>query len=607
MIDSRMVKFLSAIGVTIVCGVTFAGDVETPEQVNQFIGEADERVGAAGQLQTRANWIFTNFITHDTQQMLITAKTNYSTLAGQVSREAFDAMSVPGLSLETRRNLELIRHNLVLPPPTSAAQTGELVALAVELRNIYSTGKYCEEPGQCSVLRDMSLRMTTSRDPEELLALWQGWRAISPPMRPLYTRQVALANSGARELGYADLGDYWRSRFDMSSAEFAADTERYWQQAKPLYDALQCHVAGQLEDFYGEEHMPDDGTIPAHLLGNMWAQGWSNIEDVVMGEKYQPPYDLTAILAQRDMDEVDMVKLAEGFFISLGMEPLPETFWERSLFTRPKDREVVCHASAWSVDGADDLRIKMCMQRTGEDLGVVHHELGHNYYQRAYKNQPYYHRGSANPGFHEAVGDTMSLSVTPDYLVKIGLVDNLPATTEELEIAYLMKVALDKVAFLPFALVMDRWRWQVFSGEVTPDNYNAAWWQLRKQYQGVSSPVPRTEEDFDPGAKYHIAANVSYTRYFLAHLLQFQFHQKMCELAEYDGPLHRCSAYGSKAAGSALGTLLSAGRSAPWQDTLEAFTGSRDIDAAAMLDYFAPLHRWLDKQNEGRQCGWRSL
>jgi peptidyl-dipeptidase A len=576
----------------------------TENEVRAFIDRAGEELGALNVKYERASWVFENFINHDTQIIMIDAKKAYTLKGMALAREANRYMAEPGLSAKTRRDLELIRHQVTLPAPKDEALTAELVSISAELANLYSTGKYCNDKGECQVLRDMSLTMASSRDADELLDLWQGCRQVSPPMRNLYTRQTELANVGAQDLGYRDLGDYWRSRFDMSSEAFSNDMERYWQEAKPLYEALQCHVRYRLEDTYGADVMPDDGTIPAHLLGNMWAQGWSNIEDVVMGETAKAPYNLTAILEQRKMDEVAMVKMAEGFFTSLGLAPLPDTFWERSLFSRPEDREVVCHASAWDVDAKDDLRIKMCIQRTGEEVRVVHHELGHNYYQRAYKNQPYFYRESANYGFHEAVGDAIALSVTPEYLLRIGLLSALPESSPDSQVAELMKIALDKVAFLPFGLIMDKWRWQVFSGEVGPQNYNAAWWDLREQYQGVSAPLARSEVDFDPGAKYHIPANVSYSRYFLAHLLQFQFHRRMCELAGFEGPLHACSAYGSEAAGEALDAMLTAGRSVPWQDTLEQFTGQRDVDVSAMLDFFAPLSQWLEQQNQGRQCGW---
>jgi len=315
-----------------------------------------------------------------------------------------------------------------------------------------------------------------------------------------------------------------------------------------------------------------------------------------------PGFDLTERLKAENVDPVGMVRYGERFFTSLGFDPLPDTFWERSLFTKPADREVVCHASAWDIDQVDDLRIKMCIQINEEDFSTIHHELGHNFYQRAYNAQPPLYRGSANDGFHEGIGDTVALSVTPEYLVEVGLLDRAPDAGADLGL--LMRMALDKIAFLPWGLLVDQWRWKVFSGEVGPDRYNQAWWELREKYQGVAAPAPRGEADFDPGAKYHIPANTPYTRYFLADILQFQFHRGLCDIAGYEGPLHRCSIYGNEEAGRRLASMLEMGRSRPWPEALEVVTGQREMDASVILDYFAPLKAWLDEQNQGRTCGW---
>jgi peptidyl-dipeptidase A len=421
-------------------------------------------------------------------------------------------------------------------------------------------------------------------------------------MRPRYQRFAELANQGARELGFADLGALWRSGYDMPPDAFAAEVERLWQQVRPLYESLHAHVRARLAEHYGAKLVPPDGAIPAHLLGNMWAQSWSNVAALVGPERSDPGYDLSALLKARQVDELELVRYGERFFTSLGFEPLPQTFWERSLFKKPRDREVVCHASAWDVDADQDLRIKMCIEINAEDFVTVHHELGHNFYQRAYRRQPTFFRGSANDGFHEAIGDAVALSVTPDYLVKVGLLDRKPPSGADL--ALLLRMALDKVAFLPFGLLIDQWRWKVFSGEVRPSDYNAAWWELRRRYQGVAPPLPRSEADFDPGAKYHVPANTPYTRYFLAHILQFQFHRALCREAGWQGPIHECSIYGDKRAGEKLRRMLEMGQSRPWPDALEALTGERRMDAGALLDYFAPLRQWLDEQNRGRKVGF---
>jgi peptidyl-dipeptidase A len=471
------------------------------------------------------------------------------------------------------------------------------------MEGTYGKGKWCPEgKDKCLDIEDLTRLMASSRDPKELKEAWLGWHAISPPMRKDFARYVELANKGARELGFSDTGALWRAKYDMPPDAFAQELDRLWEQVRPLYVSLHAYVRNKLREKYGDQVVPAHGPIPAHLLGNMWAQEWENIYPLVAPENADPGYDLTQILKSRGTDVKQMVRYGEHFFTSLGFAPLPATFWERSLLAKPRDREVVCHASAWDVDTVDDLRVKMCIDITGEYFYTVHHELGHNFYQRAYNRQPYLFRDSANDGFHEAIGDTIALSVTPEYLVKIGLLSSAPDASKD--IGLLLRKALEKIAFLPFGLLIDQWRWKVFSGEIPPEKYNEAWWQLRLKYQGIAPPDPRSERDFDPGAKYHVAANVPYTRYFLADILQFQFHRALAREAGCTGPLHRCTIYGNEKAGRKLRAMLELGASRPWQDALQALTGERRMDASAIRDYFAPLQNWLDEQNRGKPAGW---
>jgi peptidyl-dipeptidase A len=470
------------------------------------------------------------------------------------------------------------------------------------MEGMYGKGKYCPGgPETCKDLEQIGKTLGESRDPKQLLDIWTGWHAISRPMRGNFRRYVELANKGAQQLGFKDNGAMWRSKYDMPPDAFAKELDRLWDQVRPLYLSLHAYVRSKLRAKYGDV-VPANGPIPAYLLGNMWAQEWDNIYPLVAPANADPGYDLTALLKKRNTDWKQMVKYGEGFFTSLGFAPLPATFWERSLFLRPRDRDVVCHASAWDIDYVDDIRLKMCIQVTGEDFFTIHHELGHNFYQRAYDKQPPSFRDSANDGFHEAVGDTIALSITPEYLVKLGLLDKAPDTSKD--IGLLLHRALEKIAFLPFGLVIDQWRWKVFSGEIAPDKYNETWWQLRQKYQGIAPPPGRAETDFDPGAKYHVAANVPYMRYFLADILQFQFHRALAQAAGCSGPLNRCSVYGNQEAGARLNAMLEMGAGRPWQDALEKIAGSREMDASAIRDYFAPLQKWLDEQNQGKPVGW---
>jgi peptidyl-dipeptidase A len=573
----------------------------SPADAKAFLDEAETRLLALANESSRASWVQSNFITDDTETLAALA--NERVIAASV-RYAKDAARFSPASLppDLARKIALLKNSLTLAAPSDPRESEELTQIVARLEGSYGKGKYCPKGSdKCLDLEDITKILATSRDPKQIEDVWRGWHTISIPMRKDFARYVELANKGARELGFADTGAMWRSKYDMPPADFGRELDRLWEQVRPLYVSLHAYVRSKLREKYGDA-VPANGPIPAHLLGNMWAQDWSNVYDLVAPKDADPGYDLTAILKQRKTDALQMVRYGEGFFTSLGFEPLPKSFWDRSLFIKPRDREVVCHASAWDVDNVNDLRIKMCIDITDEDFATIHHELGHNFYQRAYNTQPYLFRDSANDGFHEAIGDTIALSITPEYLVELGFIEKAPDASKDMGL--LLHRALEKLAFLPFGLLIDQWRWKVFSGEVTPQNYNAAWWELRRKYQGVAPPSPRGESEFDPGAKYHVPANVPYTRYFLADILQFQFHRALSKISGCSGPLHRCSIYGSKAAGERLAKMLALGQSRPWPDALEELTGQRQMDATAIRDYFAPLQKWLDEQNRGKPVGW---
>lgn len=573
----------------------------TAADAKAFVEQAEAQLAAAGEYANRAQWVRANFITEDTQWLEAKATAAQNQL---VTRLATEAAKFNGVEADpvTTRKLKLLKLYLVSPAPDRPGAADELATLLTGLDSTYSTGKFSYQ-GKTLNLDDAEEIMRESRDPAQLKAVWEGWHSISPPMKADYARFVALSNEGARGLGYKDTGALWRSNYDMEPDAFAAETDRLWTQVEPFYRNLHCYVRARLNDKYGDAVQPRTGPIRADLLGNMWAQEWGNIYDVVAPRGAKSSYDLNQLLVSHGYDPMKMTKTGEAFYSSLGFAPLPQTFWERSLLTRPRDREVVCHASAWDVDDKQDIRVKACLKPTADDFVTIHHELGHNYYQRAYSHQPYLFRNSANDGVHEAVGDFVGLSaVTPTYLKQVGLLDTLPGPEED--IPFLLKTALDKIAFLPFGLLVDRWRWEVFSGEVAPEHYNDAWWALRLKYQGVVPPGPRPADAFDPGAKYHVPGNTPYTRYFLARIYQFQFQRAACRQAGWKGPLHRCSLYGQKAVGEKFDAMLQKGQSQPWPETLNAFTGDKGADASAVAEYFKPLNVWLTKQNKGEKCGW---
>ncbi len=578
---------------------------QSPQTPQAFVTEAEAGYGQALVEQAQADWVYNTYITPDTEALTARAGGKLTELQVANAARAAHFATAKGLDYDTTRKLSRMRTLIVLPAPTRPGAAQEVATITARLQGIYGKG-HGTLNGKPINGSDIEAAMGTSRNPAELQEMWTSWHdTVGTPMAADYAKLVEVTNQGAKDLGYADTGALWRSNYDMTPEAFAALTEKLWAEVKPLYDQLHCYTRTKLNERYGDAVQAKTGPIRADLLGNMWAQEWGNIYDIVA-----PPgagdvgYDVGELLVAKGYDAVKMVKAGEGFYSSLGFAPLPQTFWQRSQFTKPADREVVCHASAWDIDNLDDLRVKMCIRVNGDDFVTIHHELGHNYYQRAYNKQPALYLDGANDGFHEAIGDTVALSITPEYLVQIGLLDRAQVPSADKDIGLLLRQGMDKVAFLPFGLMIDRWRWQAFSGEIKPADYEKAWTDMRLRYQGIVPPSERPADAFDPGAKYHIPAGVPYTRYFLARILQFQFYEAACKQAGWKGPLHRCSFYGNKTVGDRLNAMLSMGASRPWPDALEAFTGSREISGKPMIRYFAPLTRWLQQQNRGKTCGW---
>ncbi len=570
--------------------------------VGAFLHQVESRLLELSREAQRADWVYSTYISPDSESLASRANAR---LIGSTVELAKESTRFPGVrsSPEEKRKLALLRLALPLIAPSDPSESEELTSLVAAMQSAYSKGRHtplgATEPVD---LQALSRILRESRDPATLEDAWTGWYRVGRGIRPAFTRYVELANRGSRELGFADTGAMWRSKYDMPPDAFSSEVERLWEQVRPLYRSLHTYVRKRLRATYGEAVVPAEGPIPAHLLGNMWAQSWNGLYPILAPPGAPSEFDLTNALVGRKTTPEEMVRYAERFFVSIGLDPLPASFWERSMLSRPRDREVVCHASAWDIDFADDIRIKMCIEITAEDFQVIHHELGHNYYQRAYARQPFLFRESAHDGFHEAVGDAVALSITPEYLTRIGLAaadDRFPDAT-----GLLLQRALEKIAFLPFGFAVDRWRWRVFSGEIGPAEYNRTWWETVREYQGITPPGERGEAEFDPGAKYHVPSNVPYMRYFLAHILQFQFHRALVRAAGVAGPLHAASIYGSHEAGARLRTMLELGQSREWPDALEALTGERRMDASGLLEYFEPLRRWLDEQNRGERAGW---
>ena len=586
------------------CAAALLAGAAGAETADEFAARVNRELQEVGIETGRAEWVQRTYITPDTDAIASRAGEREQAVYARLIAEskAFDGQPQ---SADAARTIKLLRISQDAPAPDDPEMRAELAQIETRMVSVYSAGKYCPDgEASCKNFEALAKTMATSRDPAELLETWTGWHAIAKPIRPDYRRFVELVNEGAAGLGFEDLGEMWRAGYDMTPGEFSAEAERLWQQVKPLYVGLHCYARARLQDKYGKDLVPDGKPVPAHLFGNMWAQQWNNIYDLLEPYPGVSQLDVTAELERQGYDAVRMTKSAESFYTSLGFPELPKTFWERSMLTRPRDREVDCYASAWNMDGKGDVRIKQCIGPTEEDLYTTYHELGHIYYALSFMDQPWLYQTSAHDGFHEAIGDTINLSMTEGYLASVGLIPQGAKSGREALINRQMKVAADKLSFLPFGKLVDQWRWGVFSGAIPPEKYNEAWWDLRRKYQGISAPTARSEADFDPGAKYHVPGNTPYTRYFLSFILQFQFHRALCEKAGFKGPLYECSIYGNKDAGRAYQEMLALGRSKPWQDALEKLTGQRRMDASALLEYFQPLRQWLDENNRGRECGW---
>ena len=603
-----MKKYLSIYLLLLIVASCVPGSeqIDRNKEIEDFLNNIEEENKNDGPVIYSASWISSNFITYDSQKVIADYGTRYTLKSLERSREAsaFDDVST---SAENRRMLNILKSSFVMPPPLNKELASELSSITTSLEAMYGSGEHCYEDGSCYDLEAFESIIDNSRDPEELLKAWQGWHEIGKPMKSMYMRMVDIGNQGSKDLGYQGLSDLWFSKYDMPADEFLNETDRVWEEVKPLYDALHCHVRAKLNEHYGDNVVPESGPLPVHLLGNMWGQSWSNIYDLVYTEESQQnSVDVTKIIEEKGLNEIEMVEYAEDFFLSIGFDPLPDTFWERSLFVKPRDRSVVCHASAWNLDPANnDLRIKMCIEKNEEDFVTIHHELGHIFYYQAYNHLPTLFQGGANDGFHEAFGDLLTLSITPDYLTQIDFITEEQASVaKEDPIGLLMKQALDGVVVVPWALMLDKWRSGVFNGEIDETNLNSSWWKLREYYQGIHTSTERSEDYFDPGAKYHIPGNTPYTRYYLARIMQYQFHEALCNEIEFDGLLHECSIYGSEKAGDKIISTMAMGESLPWQDAFENLTGSRKLSGKSILNYYAPLKDWLDEQNKNRTCGW---
>lgn len=480
---------------------------------------------------------------------------------------------------------------------------------------VYNEANICayNDPFRCGLrlYPDISQIMARSRNWDELQYVWTEWRRRSGTrIKDLYQQLVVLNNEAARLNNFTDAAEYWM--FPYESPNLQQDIDEVWEMIRPLYEELHAYVRRKLRDLYGPEKIAAHAPLPAHILGNIWAQSWTNIIDVTLPYPGKNYIDVTQEMQAQGYTPIEMFRIAEEFYLSMNLSAMPPEFWAGSIIADPGDRPLICQASAWDFCNRLDYRIKMCTKVTMKDLITVHHEMAHVQYFLRYSGLPREFRDGANPGFHEAVGEAVALSVaTPRHLQTLGLA-NKYIDEGSADINYLFSLAMEKLVMLPFSIAMDRWRWDVFRGYVTREDYNCHWHRLKEQYSGIKPPVLRSEDDFDPGAKYHVPANIPYIRNFVAGVLQFQLYRALCQAAgqryvdDPRRPLHRCDFYRSPEAGRILGKMMERGSSIPWQETLQEAIGEDRLDASALREYFRPLEDWLRTENlrTGDVVGW---
>ncbi|CRK96558.1 CLUMA_CG009925, isoform A [Clunio marinus] len=584
--------------------------IET-ENLRKFLIEIDKKNSAECTLNVAAQWAFETNVNEVTQIDALAAQQRYSDYMRSIWEQIklIDKTSLYDENLH--RQLKLLAS--IGPSALPADQLDRYNRIINDMLAIYNSATICgyEQPFQCSLRLQPHLKeiMAKSRDWDELTWVWTEWRRkAGKPIRDLFEQLTDLTNEAANYNNYKDAAEYWSFQFDTPN--FRYEMEDVWKEILPLYEQLHTYVRRKLREFYGPDKINRNAPLPAHILGNMYGQSW-NILDITVPYPGRSNLDVTPAMRAQGYSPLIMFQLGEEFFTSMNMTAMPPEFWAHSIFEEPVDRPVLCQPSAWDFCNGADYRIKMCTDVTHKDFVTVHHELAHIQYFLNYHNNPKVFRDGANPGFHDAIGDAISLSITPKHLQGLGLIQKSIDDTAH-EINFLFAMAMDKVVFLPYALALEQWRFDVFSKKVHKEQFNCHYWLLREKYGGIKPPVLRSELDFDPGAKYHVPANVPYMKYFFSTVFQFQLHRAMCIASkEFDPsnpskPLHKCSIYRHHEAGHMLKKLMSKGASQPWQHTIQEVMGEGRLDGSAVREYFKPLEEWLRNENLRNQeyLGW---
>ncbi|XP_007090142.2 angiotensin-converting enzyme 2 isoform X1 [Panthera tigris] len=593
-----------------------AAQSTTEELAKTFLEKFNHEAEELSYQSSLASWNYNTNITDENVQKMNEAGAKWSAFYEEQSKLAETYPLAEIHNTTVKRQLQALQQSgsSVL----SADKSQRLNTILNAMSTIYSTGKACNpnNPQECLLLEPgLDDIMENSKDYNERLWAWEGWRAeVGKQLRPLYEEYVALKNEMARANNYEDYGDYWRGDYEeewtdgynYSRSQLIKDVEHTFTQIKPLYQHLHAYVRAKLMDSYPSRISPT-GCLPAHLLGDMWGRFWTNLYPLTVPFGQKPNIDVTDAMVNQSWDARRIFKEAEKFFVSVGLPNMTQGFWENSMLTEPgNSQKVVCHPTAWDL-GKGDFRIKMCTKVTMDDFLTAHHEMGHIQYDMAYAVQPFLLRNGANEGFHEAVGEIMSLSAaTPNHLKTIGLLPPGFSEDSETEINFLLKQALTIVGTLPFTYMLEKWRWMVFKGEIPKEQWMQKWWEMKREIVGVVEPVPHDETYCDPASLFHVANDYSFIRYYTRTIYQFQFQEALCRIAKHEGPLHKCDISNSSEAGKKLLQMLTLGKSKPWTLALEHVVGEKNMNVTPLLKYFEPLFTWLKEQNRNSFVGWNT-
>uniref|UniRef100_UPI0039BD93C6 Angiotensin-converting enzyme 2 n=1 Tax=Homo sapiens TaxID=9606 RepID=UPI0039BD93C6 len=584
------------------------------EQAKTFLDKFNHEAEDLFYQSSLASWNYNTNITEENVQNMNNAGDKWSAFLKEQSTLAqmYPLQEIQNLTVKLQ--LQALQQNgsSVL----SEDKSKRLNTILNTMSTIYSTGKVCnpDNPQECLLLEPgLNEIMANSLDYNERLWAWESWRSeVGKQLRPLYEEYVVLKNEMARANHYEDYGDYWRGDYevngvdgyDYSRGQLIEDVEHTFEEIKPLYEHLHAYVRAKLMNAY-PSYISPIGCLPAHLLGDMWGRFWTNLYSLTVPFGQKPNIDVTDAMVDQAWDAQRIFKEAEKFFVSVGLPNMTQGFWENSMLTDPGNvQKAVCHPTAWDL-GKGDFRILMCTKVTMDDFLTAHHEMGHIQYDMAYAAQPFLLRNGANEGFHEAVGEIMSLSAaTPKHLKSIGLLSPDFQEDNETEINFLLKQALTIVGTLPFTYMLEKWRWMVFKGEIPKDQWMKKWWEMKREIVGVVEPVPHDETYCDPASLFHVSNDYSFIRYYTRTLYQFQFQEALCQAAKHEGPLHKCDISNSTEAGQKLFNMLRLGKSEPWTLALENVVGAKNMNVRPLLNYFEPLFTWLKDQNKNSFVGW---